>query len=269
MLRLPDTALAPITAGALQALQNTVDQAGDYAAQISKGKSLFEKHNKKADPVFSEIRKTLAAMSASVLRCCYCELSEIDQVEHIYPKDFFPERCFKWDNYLYACGRCNRNKSNRWWTFNSATGAASPFVRIRDQPPTRPEHEALIIDPRTEDPLQYLFLDTLDTFNFEPVADAPGLKRFKAEKVIDLLDLNREAVRVARRAAFDSYLHILGGYAQAKMADDAARLATIKQALLRQPHPTVWEFMKKQRVFHQSLDAQFDLAPEALSWTIV
>jgi uncharacterized protein (TIGR02646 family) len=269
VLRLPDIALGLAASDALKALQDTVDAAGDYAVQIAKGKSLFDTRNKKTDPVFSEVRKTLATMSGGVLRCCYCELSEIDQVEHVFPKDLFPERCFKWDNYLYACGPCNRRKSNRWWTLDPASNTVALFTRQRGVPPTRPPELALMINPRVENPLDYLFLDTIDTFNFEPIADAPGLNRFRAEKTIELLELNREAVRVARMAAFDSYTHILGSYAQAKIAEESAQQAIIKKALLRQPHPTVWEFMKLHRSYHQSLDSWFSAAPETLDWTIV
>lgn len=50
-------------------------------------------------------------------KCMYCE-SKISHtyygdVEHIKPKDSFPELEFDWGNLGYACAKCNGSKSNK------------------------------------------------------------------------------------------------------------------------------------------------------------
>ena len=47
-------------------------------------------------------------------RCGYCEDSDGDEIEHIKPRDLYPEKTFAWENYLLACGQCNRSKSSRF-----------------------------------------------------------------------------------------------------------------------------------------------------------
>ena len=51
-------------------------------------------------------------------KCMYCEskISHIyyGDIEHIKPKDAFPELEFTWENLGYACARCNGYKSNKY-----------------------------------------------------------------------------------------------------------------------------------------------------------
>lgn len=269
MLRLPSRPLPAEALSGLNTLQTAVDGAGNYAACIAEGKRLFDKHNKPKDKIFSAVRAELALISANVLRCCYCELSEIDQVEHVFPKDLFPQMCFTWDNYLYACGPCNRRKSNKWWTFDGVTGVASEFTRPRGTPPLPPPPNPLFISPRIDNPLDFLFLDTLDTFEFAPSDDHPGQTRYRAEKTILMLDLNREPVRKARENAFFAYARILESYVAAKDTGNVQTMSANRTGLLSQPHPTVWEFMKMHRIFHDQLKEMFERAPEALGWSVI
>jgi hypothetical protein len=216
MLNLPRRDLPVETAVALQALQDAVCAGQNFEDRVAKGKLLFQRRNKRNDRVFSVIRGILADISSNVLRCCYCELSEIDQVEHVAPKDLFPELCFVWENYLYACGPCNRTKLNRWWILDSENGQPREVTRGRGGPvETPPGGAPLMLNPRVDDPLEFLFLDTLDTFEFMPAMDA-GIGKLRAEKTIEMLSLNREAVRVARETAFGTYREILGRYVDEK-----------------------------------------------------
>ncbi|MBX3729546.1 MAG: hypothetical protein KF858_10215 [Candidatus Sumerlaeia bacterium] len=71
----------------------------------------------------------------------YCEDSRATDIEHIRPKEHYPEVAFVWENYAYACNVCNQQyKSDRYcegfldptvagfdvwehWRFDPATGA--------------------------------------------------------------------------------------------------------------------------------------------------
>ena len=59
-----------------------------------------------------------ALKEASSDKCMYCEskISHIDfaHVEHIKPKDKFPDLEFNWANLGYACPKCNNQKSNKY-----------------------------------------------------------------------------------------------------------------------------------------------------------
>ena len=97
-------------------------------------------------------------MCIGPIRCAYCEDSLAEQIEHIRPKDFFPGICFDFDNYLYACGPCNRPKSNRYGTV--VGNVVEEVIRRRGDavvpPPAGP---TALIDPRFEDPLDFFDLD--------------------------------------------------------------------------------------------------------------
>ncbi|HSK74130.1 MAG TPA: HNH endonuclease, partial [Pyrinomonadaceae bacterium] len=46
-------------------------------------------------------------------KCAYCEIKISDfntEIEHILPKDSFPEKVVEWENLTIACSDCNRKK---------------------------------------------------------------------------------------------------------------------------------------------------------------
>ncbi len=109
MLKLPDDiSLSKRSLGYLKRWQKAIDDKSDYKNQIEKAKKSWGKSNK----TFDEIKEKLRLMSNSTERCSYCEDSYADEIEHVYPKNVFPERTFIWENYLYACGPCNGPKNN-------------------------------------------------------------------------------------------------------------------------------------------------------------
>lgn len=88
-------------------------------------------------------------------RCMYCEDSCADEVEHIRPKHLYPETTFVWTNYLYACGPCNGPKSPRYpllvdGQVNLPDGKSPPSPGID-----------VLIDPRRDDPCEFLSVDLL------------------------------------------------------------------------------------------------------------
>lgn len=86
----------------LKEFQDEIDALPTFDEQSSKAKDMFPKKNTKANKVFQDVKKSLTSMCNSTRRCVYCECSLGDEVEHIYPKDLFPDKCFDWNNYVYA-----------------------------------------------------------------------------------------------------------------------------------------------------------------------
>ena len=114
MLYLIDPGLDVSTARGLNKYQTRVDSERTHAERVKKGKALFKRYNRQENRVFGVVRERLATMCAGARRCGYCEDSVGDEVEHIRPKDLYPEVVFVWENYLLACGPCNGGKNNRF-----------------------------------------------------------------------------------------------------------------------------------------------------------
>ncbi len=205
-------------------------------------------------------------------RCNYCEDNQGNQVEHIYPKNIYPGKCFDFDNYLIACGICNGPKSDRFALFiDNSKIDVSP--KRRQDPVEPPYGEALLVNPRIENPFEYIELDIPGTFYFTAVNDEKdSLEYHKAEYTIELLKLNSRDVLVeARKAAFHLFKSTLEAYIQKKnQGVSESILEGIKNSILKSPHPTVWLEMIRQRKykdpFYEELNSLFNSAPETLDW---
>ena len=101
--------LTPNTQARLTTLQDQVNNEINFSDKSVKAQSLWiNKSNSAIDKAtFEEIRAKLKKMCVSVGICNYCEQSEANDIEHIYPKSFFPDFTFVWSNYLLACKQCN------------------------------------------------------------------------------------------------------------------------------------------------------------------
>lgn len=268
MIRLPDIPLPGPAAQQLVSWQAEVDALGSHAARVEAAKRLFKQRNTARNRTFAEVRRQLTAMCSGAQRCGYCEDSAADEVEHIRPKDLYPELVFAWRNYLYACGPCNGPKNNQFAVI--PRGARKP-VEVSPKPgaPSRPppKGEPALIDPRGEDPMAYLALDLQGTFLFEPNARKGTRDYARADYTRSVLRLNRELLLVARAEAFTAYRARLSEYItqRERGAPKAALLRRI-QAIQLAAHPTVWSEMKRQQRHHRELRALFREAPEALSW---
>ena len=216
MIRLPDVSL-PVGAQAwLAELQRTVDDGPTYEQQVAEGMRLFKL--RRSSPAFQPILDSLKQMCSGPRRCCYCEDSQATDVEHIWPKDFYPDLVFVWENYLLSCTRCNRPKSNICDVHLRPGGirlAVPPFVKQHKRHP--PAGDALLINPRTEDPSEFMMLEMHDTFHLQPHPLADLRQRERAEHTISLLKLNEEDVLPqARRNAYDGYRDRLRRYVDHK-----------------------------------------------------
>src|SRR5437867_482026 len=92
----------------LEELQGRINSETSFENKVEKAKSLWKnKGGQEGENAFLIIRKKLYKMCVYKGICNYCEQSEANDIEHIYPKTFFPESAFEWENYLLACKQCN------------------------------------------------------------------------------------------------------------------------------------------------------------------
>ena len=266
MLPLRDPGLARRTRRDLEGYQKQVDSAGDYAARVAAGRRLFGNRNRHGNPVFRRVRGRLADICAGARRCGYCEDSAADEIEHIKPRDLYPETVFVWENYLLSCGLCNRSKGHRFAVLRD--GEVVDVTRPRRAPVRPPRRGAPApIDPRREDPLQFLDLDIQETFMFLPKENAAPLTGQRASYTIGILDLNRDILLAARQEAYGAYRARLVEYGNARnRGAGAARLEALKRGILTSAHPTVWREMERQHLRIAELRRLFADVPEALGW---
>ena len=268
MIRLPDKNLSEATLAALAGYQQDVDGAGGYAEQVDKAKAIWP--SRRRNQPFNEVKSVLTEMCSGARRCGYCEDSMADEIEHIWPKDFYPERTFVWSNYLYACGPCNGPKNNQFAIFPDTDPEQVKELGHPETGPVQPPPgKSVLIDPRLEDPLQYLWLDVTGTFVFTPMENDKNTVNWKrANYTIDVLNLNsRDALIEARRSAYGSYRSRLYEYVN-RMANGAApeQLQRIEAEIKRERHPTVWREMKRQQALIPALRELFEQVPQALNW---
>jgi len=269
VIQLPEVSLPETATRQLQTLQREIDEIADYADRVSKAKESFARRNRASDPTFRDVRTTLAEMCAGAQRCGYCEDSAADEVEHIRPKDLYPDATFVWENYLYACGPCNGPKNNRFGVFSARTGEFVDVTRKRGALVIPPEPgEIVLIDPRSEDPLQFMDLDLIDTFYFLPTGQAGSKEYERADYTIRVLRLNsRDLLPAARREAYKSYRARLLEYIRMQERDALeTKRNNLIAALKRMGHPSVWQQMKRQGHLVEELRTLFEQAPEALGW---
>ncbi len=266
MLFLADPGLPEKASRLLAGYQREIDGLPDYAERVKAGKQLFGSRNRRSNPAFREVRRALSTMGAGAQRCAYCEDSVGDEVEHIKPKDLYPEAVFLWPNYVYACGPCNGGKNNRYAILTD--DGLLDITRRRGAPVVQPaDGDPAFIDPRRDDPLALMTMDLLGTFFMLPALDLEGADAERASFTIDTLDLNRDVLLEARANAYGGYRARLFEYCkkrdQGMSADD---LAILRNDLLAAPHPTVWEEMVRQSPLLPDIRELFVAVPEARDW---
>lgn len=277
----------------LQKVQKRIDAQPDFANQASKAQAEWSSKSSSISKtaVFTEIKEVLISMCVGVEVCNYCENNEATDIEHIYPKSFFPERAFRWDNYLLSCPTCNsRHKLDKFAIFDPRKmDALIELLRGSGKPAN---DDGVMINPRIENPLDYFWLDIPNkTFRLDPLHTLESRNRKRAEYTLELLGLNkRETLLAARRSAANYYIDRLERYVKIKEAttladleeiapepllvnsalpflDEQKRIQSALENDIRQySHPTVWQELKRQRAHLPKTNGFFVRAPEALSW---
>lgn len=269
MIQLPDIALAEAALAELRALQAEVDAAGSYADRVAEGKRLFALRNRRGNAIFDEVKRALDRMCAGARRCAYCEDSAADEVEHVRPKDLYPQVVFAWSNYVYACGPCNGPKGSHFAVLVADSDAPVEVSRKRADPIVPPpDGEPALIDPRVEDATRLMLLDLRETYLFTPLAAKGTRDHARADYTIRTLRLNlRPELARARREAYVDYVARLRHYQHERNAGASpAQLTELREGVQRRQHPTVWREMQRQREMLPALLELFAAVPEAVSW---
>lgn len=245
----------------LSKLQRDVPVAGSYEEKVKAAIAAWEKHRQKR--VMKTVCAMLEAMCSGGNRCMFCEDSAASQIDHFRPKTHYPELVFSWTNFLYACSRCNLVKGERF-AIRCDDGRILQLPKRTREPP--PDGQPLLIDPRCENPLDLLRLE-LVTGRFQGLQPQGSLGFARAEHTIKLLQLNAPALVGMRMTFREAYRDRLALFVRQKRAAAAREvLENISATLLRYPHRTVWEEMKRQGHMHPELRTLFKKAPEALAW---
>lgn len=253
MLQISPPQLSDDDLRTLADLQNFIDQEPIYAERVARATTSFDR---KPRALFARVRGALSASSGDLVRCGYCEDSCADEVEHIWPKTFFPGRTFLPENYLFACGICNPAKRDKFTLLVDQT-----WIDLVLHRRTRGVVECSgtvsgFIDPIRESPLSLIWLDiTGRTFHFTPIHDEGTREWERASFTIDTLRLNREVLVVARRNAYTGFIDRIHRYIDRKDAgDDPARLSERLAELRRAPHQTVRHEIARQASLIGDLD---------------
>jgi hypothetical protein len=280
MIQLPDVQPHQDVLDALSKYQAEINQEAGFEAQSEAAKSKFSSRNKKGNKIFDAVKESLIKMCSGARRCVYCEDSIGDEIEHIYPKSLYPGRVFDWTNYVYACGNCNGPKNDKFAIFRHDTGAYHEVNPLPRKPAIEPPPgDAVMINPRIENPLDYCMLDLgptpKSTFKFVILKPENSDDYRRATYTFnDVLRLDeRNFLRDARREAYGDYKARLLEYVHRRDAGASqVQLDKMIKQLQKKNHPTVWKEMQRYRSRNilkrvdVELDDLFSEAPEALAW---
>lgn len=280
----------------LNRLSQLVLSENGQEAQYNKAKSLWaaRKNTQKNSVAWRKIEQTLMESHPIPGICQYCEFDRTVATEHFFPVKHFPAKAFDWNNYLLVCHRCNSTyKNDQFAVFNPIGSSNVHHLPItRGTYPIPPTEDAVLINPRTERPKDYLMID-LSTGTLLPV---PGVNARGKEKAIyscTLLHLNSDANLLRyRKKAIGIYWQKLRDYTTVKnasnfadlinalpidkraivvsskpFAKEQARLLQLLKADLKDDlFPCVWEELKSQKSFFPDLENLFRQVPEVENW---
>jgi uncharacterized protein (TIGR02646 family) len=285
MIKLIDQSISQATLDYLAGRQSPINAIGLYSERIAEAKGRWGNFNNAA---FREVKEKLIAMCPSTQRCVYCEDSYADEIEHFRPKDLYPDLTFVWENYLLACGRCNGTSKRHHFAIFDATGQFQDITRPAKvvnifEPPSG---ENVLINPRYENPLDFLKLDLLSDFEIQIRPRLNERDARRANYTIELLQLNTRAeLPQWRKAAFESFMDWLRVFASHTSVGNDERLVQHKEALARKNHIMVWEEMrrfylernpsywetklKRKYPIVEELDSLFSANPEVLNITFI
>ena len=262
MIQVPSHGLPEDVLAELAGFQQEIDAFLTYPERVKA--ALDQWPVKRRRVLFERIEAVLGVMCSGPRRCMFCEDNGAYQIEHFRPKTLYPGLVFAWANYLYACGQCNGPKSNPFAVF-SEVGTVLVILEPEDEPAPGPP---VLLDPRQDDPMAYLWLDLRDTFRFKEIHPEGTAEHSRAKITIDWLGLNeRDDLVEARSTAYDDFRARLVEYASKKNAGCTQDvLNRLRGALLRKNHMTVWREMQRQSQLIGELSELFAAVPEALSW---
>ncbi|MDN7790484.1 hypothetical protein QZM66_23240 [Burkholderia contaminans] len=255
MLKYNCGSLSKASNTSLASLQAKVDACATHADKYNLANKLF---SSKTAAVWGRIRAKLGAVSPPGDACFYCERDRYRDIEHVRPKRHYPESCFVWGNYLYACTICNQDRKKDKYAVFDANDNVVEFDRSLPITSPVPVGDHVLIDLRLENPMDFLKLD-LDTGRFVPIGNAKSRKRGKFTR--DLFDLNESSLSRMRVQAVSAFRDYLSRYNVAFDAGDGPKSALILTEILKLPHPTVLAEMRRQQQQRPDLAPLFANVP--------
>lgn len=297
MLKIISSTISPSTQTHLNSQQADINGQASYEEQVNRAARLWKGKEgsipKKA--AFLDIKAKLTENAVGEHYCGYCEHNEHSDIEHIYPKGLYPNKTFVWENYMWACKKCNSGlKLDKFKIFNPlGSGTVQEITpKHKNRIYLAPANEdAVLINPRVDDPLDFLFLDLQrGILVANPNLTIPrDIER--ADYTLELLKIDiREGLRKARILACKGFINSLKRYIIAKNAASLPELEACMEELhpvvfvnsleyektttclsfqkdiLTRNHPTVWKEMQRQHLQIPKLTRLFTQAPEALEW---
>lgn len=257
MLRYNPEALTALSLASLKTHEDAVAAKATRAEKIDEAGRLFKRKTPKS--AFDEVKAKLRAVSPPGRACFYCERDRYRDIDHIRPKRHYPEQCFHWANYVFACAICNQDaKGDRYAVF----GVGDQIIEFNRQWPKSdppPVGDPVPIDPRAEDPLDHIKLDLLT--GIPTPIELANRSYSRARYTIDLFKLDADDLTRIRRQAFASFVQYLELFAEALEAADAARAARVLRELTELPYPTVLVEMRRQAEDFPRLAELFNLVP--------
>ena len=289
MIQLASKNLKPAVAKELKALQKKVNNGRTFALKVEQAQTLWgTKGGKAGKDAFVDIREQLKSMCVYINVCNSCEQNESSDIEHIYPKSFFPKFAFEWKNYILACKQCNTGHKLDKCHVLDRNGNLVFLARGQNPAKLKPA----LINPRTEDPNSFMILNML-TYTFEIM---PGLSKTdisRVDSVFKILELNeRDTLKAARKSAAKHYYETLERLVKIIKCPTAKKLeelltpydnkfdfklplsqikddikSSYKEYIATYQHPSVWHAIKLIESKTNSKWAKlFQSLPEALKW---
>jgi len=288
MFQLSNINLSENQKNLLDGLQNQLNLEQNFKEKSIKAKSLWNsKGGENGKKIFIQIKEVLLNMCVGVEVCNYCEANEANDIEHIYPKSFFPEFTFVWENYILACKQCNSGyKLDKCFVLNNE---GTIYKTFRGE---EPKYKTVaIINIRTEDPNKFLWLN-FQTWKFEIIEELTLKDYNKADKTLEILALNqRDYLVKAREICAIEYFNTLDKLKRIIEADSKEEIETILtpydyfdktqtieiikneikisvfKYIKKMPHPSVWFYIKLiESKINTKWKNIFDIIPEALNW---
>jgi uncharacterized protein (TIGR02646 family) len=245
---------------ALMKLRQTIRKTPP-ADQAKAAKELWKQQNRKSSPVFRVVRKRLLQRSrCSRGACAWCDHDSASQLDHVAPKNHFPEQAFRWANLVPCCGRCNQTKGDQ-----CAVIVSGKQVKLtRKQGVPKQFDKLAYLHPRQDRMEDHFALD-LRT-GWWMAIQKPHEDTERAELTLRILGLNEvQLLCDARKAAWTSLRNALELAALAHEAGDNATIDENRSQIAALPQ-TVWAQMKKHRQQYPRIKLLFERLPVALNW---
>lgn len=274
----------------LKQAQAKIDQLPSYYQKVKQAKVLWLS-KKKTNPQKAAFNRIEKALQVNNNYCHYCEGKVGNSIEHFYPRGFYPNLTFVWENYLWSCQTCNTQyKGAQFAIFPSSDSAQiTPLVKDRSFVPPA-NQDALCLNPRVDNPLDYWHLNLETGHYIVPTTNSPR-DQARAQYTLHLLQLNqRPALVKGRLKAYQDYQQLLKIWAKVQANPTPDYLKKIlppkpasfyKQPIQKQqtlayhylyqqvvslPYNSIWRSMQQQKLTIPKLEMLFEQASMILDW---